>query len=131
MPVPTRKPVRDANDRLERCDVTIVDLPRVRRARKRIEPADVLDWSAETLKALADPTRLRLVRALMLEQRLCVCDLAAVAGVSQSAVSHQLRILRAARLVRAEREGRMVYYRLDDEHVNRIVRTVIEHVQHP
>jgi DNA-binding transcriptional ArsR family regulator len=114
----------------DRCGANVVHLDKVNRVRRRIETPHALGWAAEVLKALADPTRLKLVRALMIEERLCVCDLAALAGVSASAVSHQLRLLRSCRLVRPEREGKMVYYRLDDEHVAGIVNLVLDHVEH-
>jgi len=108
----------------------VVHLDKVNHVRRRIETPDALGWAAEVLKALADPTRIKLVRALMIEERLCVCDLAALAGVSPSAVSHQLRLLRSCRLVRPEREGKMVYYRLDDDHVAGIVNLILDHVEH-
>ena len=120
-------PHEDGN---QRCAENIIDLAKVRRVQQHLEPPNVLQWSAETLKALADPTRLTIVRALMVEERLCVCDIAALAGVSPSGVSHQLRLLRSCRLVQAERAGKMVYYRLDDEHVRRIVELVVDHAQH-
>jgi len=71
---------------------------------------------AETFKAISDPSRLRIV-SLLVEAELCVHDLAAALGMSQSAVSHQLRSLRDLRLVRWRREGRQIFYTLDDEHV--------------
>jgi len=108
----------------------VVHLDKVNRVRKEIEPPHSLGWAAEVLKALADPTRIKLVRALMIEERLCVCDLAALVGVSPSGVSHQLRLLRSCRLVRPEREGKMVYYRLDDDHVAGIVNLILDHVEH-
>jgi DNA-binding transcriptional ArsR family regulator len=114
----------------EKCGVNVVHLDKVNHVRRRIETSDTLGWAAEVLKALADPTRLKLVRALMIEERLCVCDLAALVRVSPSAVSHQLRLLRSCRLVRPEREGKMVYYRLDDEHVAGIVNLILDHVGH-
>ena len=129
MTQPARNPFPDAQPG-ELCGISVIDLPKVRRVSKALESPDVLAWAAEVLKALADPTRLKIVRSLMLEDRLCVCDLAALAGVSQSGVSHQLRLLRSCRLVRAQREGKMVYYRLDDEHVAQIVRVMLDHVQH-
>jgi ArsR family transcriptional regulator len=98
------------------CDVICIDLPRVRRLRAAlVDPATVAAL-ADTFRALGDPTRVRILDALS-HGELCVCDLAAVIGLSQSAVSHQLRLLRALRLVRARRDGRMVFYRLDDGHV--------------
>jgi DNA-binding transcriptional ArsR family regulator len=84
---------------------------------------------AETFKALSDPTRIRIV-SLLIGSELCVCDLAAALGMSQSAVSHQLRILRDRRLVRWRRDGRQVFYALDDEHVAHLYRRSLEHVTH-
>ena len=87
-----------------------------------------LVYLSHTFKMLASPTRLRIVEALA-ERELCVCDLAAVVGVSQSAVSHQLRQLRQMRIVRYRKDGRLAYYRLDDRHVETLYRTGLEHVQ--
>lgn len=84
---------------------------------------------AETFKALSDPTRVRII-SLLVDQELCVLDLAAALGMSQSAVSHQLRILRDLRLVRWQRAGRQVFYTLDDEHVADLYRCALDHVLH-
>ncbi|WP_461208931.1 ArsR/SmtB family transcription factor [Desulfocurvus sp. DL9XJH121] len=81
---------------------------------------------AEIFKALADPTRARILYALGLEE-LCVCDLASVTGMSSSAVSHQLRLLRASRLVRYRRQGKMAFYTLDDDHVRSLLAQGLEH----
>jgi DNA-binding transcriptional ArsR family regulator len=85
---------------------------------------------AELFGVLADPNRLRILSALA-RQELCVCDLAASAKTSESAVSHQLRILRAMRLVRYRREGRNVYYSLTDSHIVNLYREVAAHVDEP
>jgi DNA-binding transcriptional ArsR family regulator len=84
---------------------------------------------AETFKALSDPTRVRIV-SLLVEAELCVCDLAAALGMSQSAVSHQLRTLRDRHLVRWRREGRQIFYTLDDDHVADLFRRGLDHVAH-
>ena len=84
---------------------------------------------AAMFRALSDPTRVRIV-SLLAEAELCVCDLAAALGMEQSAVSHQLRTLRDMRLVRRRREGRQVFYALDDEHVADLYRRGLEHVTH-
>lgn len=84
---------------------------------------------AEIFKALSDPTRVRIV-SLLADAELCVCDLAAALGMSQSAVSHQLRTLRDLRLVRWRREGRQIFYTLDDEHVADLFRLGMDHVAH-
>ena len=87
-----------------------------------------LDAVAEVFKLLGDPTRVRLVDALTHGER-CVCDLASLVGLSESAVSHQLRLLRSARLVRVRRAGRMAFYSLDDHHVVGLLHDTRKHVQ--
>ena len=82
---------------------------------------------AEFFAALSDTTRLRLISLLAAEE-FCVCDLAQQLGMTESAISHQLRTLRAARLVRYRKEGRQVFYRLHDHHVVALYRTVQEHL---
>lgn len=84
---------------------------------------------AETFKALSDPTRVRLIAALR-EAEVCVGDLARALGLEQSAVSHQLRLLRALQIVRARKVGRHVYYTLDDDHVRGLFAQGIDHVRH-
>lgn len=84
---------------------------------------------AETFKALSDPTRVQII-SLLFDQERCVLDLAAALGISQSAVSHQLRILRGLRLVRWRRTGRQVFYTLDDEHVAALYQCALDHVLH-
>ena len=84
---------------------------------------------AETFQALADPTRVRIISALM-EDELCVYDLAELVGMSQSAVSHQLRILRSLGLVKFRKEGRNVNYSLDDDHIRDLFERGLEHYKH-
>ena len=83
---------------------------------------------AETFKVLGDTTRVRLLDALA-RAELCVCDIARLLGLSESAVSHQLRLLRGMRLVRPRRAGRMVYYTLDDQHIIGLFEQGLEHVE--
>jgi DNA-binding transcriptional ArsR family regulator len=83
---------------------------------------------ADIFKVLGDLTRVRILKALSIEE-LCVCDLAAVLDLTQSAVSHQLRLLRAARLVKYRKAGKVVYYSLDDDHVKTLFAQGLEHVQ--
>jgi ArsR family transcriptional regulator, lead/cadmium/zinc/bismuth-responsive transcriptional repressor len=109
------------------CEVIQIDLPRVRRLRAALVGGDTVTGLADTFRALGDPTRVRILDALS-HGELCVCDLAAVLSLSQSAVSHQLRLLRGLRLVRARREGRMVFYALDDLHVVDLLRQGLRHV---
>ena len=83
---------------------------------------------AETFKVLGDPTRVRILDALARAET-PVCDLAALLGLSQSAVSHQLRLLRSMRLVRSRRDGRHIYYVVDDDHIAKLFKQGLEHVQ--
>jgi len=108
-----------------------------------VRPADVipllgrvLDQEAATATAdffsiLADPTRLQILHALAQSDELCVCDLAVLVGASQSAVSHQLRMLRTAGVVARRRQGRVMAYRLTDSHVTSILLTALEHMEEP
>ena len=84
---------------------------------------------AETFKALGDATRLRLISAMLPHER-CVSDLAAALGMSISAISHQLSLMRRLRLVRARREGRRIFYTLDDDHVRLLFQVSLEHLHH-
>jgi len=83
---------------------------------------------AETFKALGDPTRVRMLDALA-RGEVAVCDLADQLGLTQSAVSHQLRLLRSMRLVRSRRDGRHIYYTVDDDHIAKLFKQGLEHVQ--
>lgn len=84
---------------------------------------------AESFKALADPTRIRILHNL-LRRELCVCDLAEVLGMTQSAVSHQLRYLRTLRIVKNRRDGPTVYYTCDDAHIAGVLQMGIDHARH-
>lgn len=110
------------------CQVQCVDDLKVQRARRALPPPADTALLAETFRALGDPTRLRLVAALAAEE-LCVCDLATLLGVSQSAVSHSLRALRQLRLVRYRKEGKIAYYSLDDAHIATLLAEGVRHVQ--
>lgn len=110
------------------CDVQMVDEESVRAVRQRAAVADELTYLADTFQILANPTRLRIVEALS-RRELCVCDLAAAVDASQSAVSHHLRQLRQMQIVRYRKDGRMAYYRLDDDHIASLFATGLEHVR--
>ena len=111
------------------CEVRIVHLPAVQTARKSLPSTADLARLADFMAVMADPTRLQIVAALK-STELCVCDLSAVIGISESAVSHQLRAMRELKIVRSRRQGRMVFYSLDDDHVDSIYRQAHEHVRH-
>ncbi len=111
------------------CEEQIVHVDAVRAVRASMPNASEIGITSGLFAALGDPTRLRLMSALAAHP-LCVCDLAAVVGLSQSAASHQLRVLREHGLVRPERDGRRVYYRLDDDHVATLVSQALAHGRH-
>lgn len=113
----------------ERCAIAVIDEDGVRRAEAHLVDGLTATRMAETFKALSDPTRVRIISALA-QTELCVCDLACTLGMSQSAVSHQLRTLRELHLVKNRREGRQVYYSLDDEHIHSLFLQGMDHVRH-
>lgn len=115
------------NDDNDRCLCTMVHEGPVAEARLAEVPVARLLGLAELFKVLGDPSRLRILTALGAAE-LCVCDLATALDMSQSAVSHQLAVLRGARLVRARREGKSMFYTLDDEHVRDIVGLASTHL---
>jgi ArsR family transcriptional regulator, lead/cadmium/zinc/bismuth-responsive transcriptional repressor len=110
------------------CDIPLVHEEAVEAAFQGRADEDDVAYLADTFQMLASPTRLRIVEALAARE-LCVCDLSAVVGVSQSAISHQLRQLRQMRIVRYRKKGRMAYYRLDDPHIEALFETGIDHVR--
>jgi ArsR family transcriptional regulator len=114
---------------MEECLDDYLDEEKVRQAQAGILDDQTATRVAQLFKALSDPSRVRIISILMLTE-LCVHDLAATLGMSQSAVSHQLRSLREMHLVRYRKEGRHVYYQLDDEHISGLFRDGVEHVQH-
>jgi DNA-binding transcriptional ArsR family regulator len=109
------------------CQIRVVHLDRVEQARKEAISDQELDRLALTYKVLGDPNRLKIVMALR-NVEMCVCDLAAFTGLTDSAVSHQLRRLKDLALVKSRREGQIIYYSLDDEHVKRLLVIGLEHI---
>lgn len=107
----------------------LIDPASAARAAETLLDGDTADALANLFKALADPTRARMISAL-LDAALCVNDLTELLGMEQSAVSHQLRALRDWRLVKRERRGRLMVYSIDDKHVYELLRRGLEHVQH-
>ena len=115
-------------DRAADCEVHCVHPEAVARVEAAL-PDDALIERATTLtKVVSDPTRLRILSALALEE-LCVCDLAVIAGINESTMSHQLRHLRALGLVTFRKVGRIAYYRLANDHVTRLIADVLEHAK--
>lgn len=106
----------------------VVHPERVDMARREASPEDEIQRLALIYKVLGDPSRLKIVMALRREE-MCVCDLAALAGISESAVSHQLRRLKDLSLVKTRRHGQVVYYSLEDKHVVLLLDIGLRHVR--
>jgi DNA-binding transcriptional ArsR family regulator len=118
----------NARDEEDTCGVRLVHATRVARAREEAIPNHELDRLSLTYKVLGDPTRLKILMALG-DGEMCVCDLAVFLGVSESGVSHQLRRLKDLALVKHRREGQILYYSLDDDHVAGLLKVGLEHVR--
>ncbi len=117
------------NKPLIACEETIIHEDEVLAASRTLIDGQRAGRLAQVFSALSDPTRLRIISALS-EHELCVCDLSVVLGMSQSAVSHQLRLLRNLNLAKYRKVGRIVYYALDDEHIRELYELGLEHTTH-
>ncbi|MEH2266579.1 ArsR/SmtB family transcription factor [Nostoc sp.] len=115
------------NSDVPSCDTHLVHLDNVRSTQTQILATSKAQQIAEVFAILADPNRLRLLSALAF-QELCVCDLAALTKMTESAVCHQLRLFKAMRLVNYRREGKNVYYSLADSYIINLYRSVEEHL---
>lgn len=113
---------------IERCDFLMVHEDAVRTVLEQLPSDEKLYDLAELFKVFGDSTRIKILYALF-EHELCVCDIANLLGLSQTAVSHQLRILKTNKLVRSRRDGKIVFYALDDDHVYSILNCGMEHVE--
>jgi ArsR family transcriptional regulator, lead/cadmium/zinc/bismuth-responsive transcriptional repressor len=110
-------------------EIRILDEDAIHQAQSCVVDELTAAGLAETFQALSDPNRVRMISALI-DQELCVCDLASLLGMSQSAVSHQLRLLRNLRLVKHRKDGRTVYYSIDDDHIRDLFQRGLEHYHH-
>lgn len=115
---------------IDSCAVEAVDPGKVMHALDRLPDHAELADVADLFKLLGDPTRLKILYALVETGELCVCDLAAVVGVPETSVSHALRLLRMAGVVRARKDGRMAFYAIDDHHVRLVLDLAAEHMRH-
>ncbi|HCC69476.1 MAG TPA: transcriptional regulator [Nitrospiraceae bacterium] len=109
-------------------EVTYIDKKKVSSVKKKMKSETAMQRIAETFKVLGDVTRTKIIYAL-LQEELCVCDIANLLSVTKSAVSHQLRILRNMRLVKYRKDGKMVFYSLDDEHINNLFNECLRHAE--
>ena len=112
----------------ETCQIRVIHLDRVERALRETVSGKELDRLSSIYKVLGDPSRLKIVMALR-QVEMCVCDLAAFLGLTESAISHQLRRLKDLALVKSRREGQVIYYSLDDAHVVELLNIGLEHVK--
>lgn len=109
-------------------DESIVDFKKVNKIRKILPSDDIIFEMAEIFKVFGDSTRMKIISAL-LEDELCVGDIAVITNSTPSAISHQLRVLKQAKLVKFRKDGKVVYYSLDDEHVKEIYEKGREHIE--
>lgn len=113
---------------IDRCDCDVIHQDVVNRVREKMPEEEILYDLAELFKVFGDSTRIRILWALE-ESEMCVCDIANLLNMTQSAISHQLRVLRQAALVKNRRDGKVVYYSLDDEHVQQIIDQGMTHIR--
>lgn len=110
------------------CNCNLIHEEVVREVKNNIPDEETLYELAELFKVLGDSTRVKILYALI-NAEMCVCDIAALLGMTQSAISHQLRVLKQSRLVKYRKEGKVVYYSLDDEHVKQIFDQGLIHIR--
>ena len=109
------------------CDCNVIHQESVDKVLKKLPDEDTFNKLADLFKLIGDTTRCRILFALD-QDEMCVCDLAVLFNVSQSAISHQLRVLKAARLVKFRRSGKIIYYSLEDEHIKHIFDEGLKHI---
>lgn len=114
-------------NKIENCNCTVIHKDVVERVKKEIPKDELLYDLADLFKAFGDTTRIKILCALF-QAELCVCDLANLLNMTQSAISHQLRVLKASRLVNFRRDGKVVYYSLADEHIKHIFDDGFKHI---
>lgn len=110
-------------------DPACIETEKVKSVRSKMKSEQFFHYLAETFRAMSDPTRTKIIFALCLENELCVRDIAAIIGTSNSAISHQLRTLRNMKLVKYNRIGKVTYYSLDDNHINNLFAEGLRHVE--
>jgi len=113
---------------IEFCNCSTIHEDVVDKVRNLIPPAETLYDLAELFKVFGDSTRIKIL-CVLFETEMCVCDIAALLNMTQSAISHQLRVLKNARLVKYRRDGKVVYYSLDDQHVKQIFDQGLIHIK--
>lgn len=117
----------ESSKQVPQCDVTVIHQDVVDRVKERLLPDELMARIAEFFRVFGDPTRIRILQVLF-ESEMCVCDIAYLLNMSQSAISHQLRVLKQAGIVKYRKEGRVVYYSLDDDHIESIFDQGYQHI---
>ncbi|AOT72337.1 ArsR/SmtB family transcription factor [Geosporobacter ferrireducens] len=117
------------NNHEDRCSCTVIHNDVVEMVKEKMPAEETLYDLAELFKVFGDTTRIKILCALF-EAEMCVCDIAILLGMNQSAISHQLRVLKQARLVKYRRDGKVVYYSLDDDHIKHIFDQGFIHILH-
>ena len=117
----------DDENIIEKCSCNIIHNDIVEKVKKTLPKDEILYDLAEFFKVFGDSTRIKIICALF-ESEMCVCDLSCLLNMTQSAISHQLRVLKSARLVKFRRKGKVVYYSLDDEHIKHIYDAGLNHI---
>lgn len=115
------------NESIDICEVSVIHDDVLERVREKMPPEEPVYEVSELFKVFGDSTRSRIICALNIEE-MCVCDLATLLNMTHSAVSHQLRLLKVSRIVKSRKEGRVVYYSLDDTHIAEIFAMAFDHV---
>lgn len=113
---------------IECCDVTCVHNDMIQKVKKLLPEEELIKELADFYKVFGDATRVKIL-CVLLESEMCVCDLAELLEMTQSAISHQLRVLKQMKLVKNRREGKTVYYSLADGHIQNIISQGMEHIQ--
>lgn len=120
------KKVTDMKER-DVCEITCVDNEKTTRVKQHLEKGSTILEVTKLFKALSDETRMKIAYALTLEEELCVCDVANIVGATTATASHHLRHLKSLGLAKYRKEGKLVYYSLDDEHVNQLIQIAFAH----
>jgi ArsR family transcriptional regulator len=113
-----------------KCDCNVIHQEAVIQSKSKMLDLEMNEDMAAFFKVLGDPTRMKIVNALIETDELCVCDIANILEMTQSAISHQLKVLKQGRFVKNRRDGKVVYYSIDDHHIEEIFMTARVHLEH-
>jgi ArsR family transcriptional regulator len=114
---------------MDRCGCISIDERKIEKAKEKLEKMSYIEETAKFFKILGDKTRFKII-TILLEDEMCVCDIASTLEMSHSSISHQLKVLRENRVLKNRKEGKIVYYSLNDSHVKNIILQGLEHQNH-